>query len=173
MKQQNSAAPGSKPSKVRRKTREEIDREARDRKREKKHSGHAAGSRATGGSQAKSGNSSSQTKDPRIGSKKPIALGVTEVQVKKPKQHKPKVEKPMLTPQAELDLLENDERLDALLERLEEGETLNAEEQAWVNAKLDRIDALMEELGISYEDDEDEEEKEKGDDLMRLLKGGN
>lgn len=27
----------------------------------------------------------------------------------------------MLSPQAELDLLENDERLDALLERLEEG----------------------------------------------------
>ncbi|HKN03690.1 MAG TPA: Der GTPase-activating protein YihI, partial [Buttiauxella sp.] len=112
-----------------------------------------------------------QAKDPRIGSKKPIALGVTEVQVKKPKQHKPKSEKPMLTPQAELDLLENDERLDALLERLEEGETLNAEEQAWVNAKLDRIDALMAELGIAYDDDEDEEEKEKGDDLMRLLKG--
>lgn len=169
MKQQNSAVPGSKPSKARRKTREELDREARDRKRDKKHSGHAAGSRATGGTQAKSGTGSSQAKDPRIGSKKPVALGVTEVQVKKPKQHKPKVEKPMLTPQAELDLLENDERLDALLERLEEGETLNAEEQVWVNAKLDRIDALMEELGISYEDDEDEEEK--GDDLMRLLKG--
>ncbi|MCE0802540.1 Der GTPase-activating protein YihI [Buttiauxella sp. A2-C1_F] len=171
MKQQNSAAPGSKPSKARRKTREEIDREARDRKREKKRSGHAAGSRSTGGTQEKSGSGSTQAKDPRIGSKKPIALGVTEVQVKKPKQHKPKVEKPMLTPQAELDLLENDERLDALLERLEEGETLNAEEQAWVNAKLDRIDALMAELGIAYEDDEDEEEKEKGDDLMRLLKG--
>ncbi|GDX07855.1 Der GTPase-activating protein YihI [Buttiauxella sp. A111] len=172
MKQQNSAVPGSKPSKARRKTREELDREARDRKREKKHSGHAAGSRATGGVEsAKSGKGSSQAKDPRIGSKKPIALGVIEVQVKKPKQHKPKSEKPMLTPQAELDLLENDERLDALLERLEEGETLNAEEQAWVNAKLDRIDALMAELGIAYDDDEDEEEKEKGDDLMRLLKG--
>jgi len=171
MKQQNSAVPGSKPSKARRKTREELDREARDRKRDKKHSGHAAGSRATGGTQAKSGGGSSQAKDPRIGSKKPIALGVTEVQVKKPKQQKPKSEKPMLTPQAELDLLENDERLDALLERLEEGETLNAEEQAWVNAKLDRIDALMAELGIAYDDDEDEEEKEKGDDLMRLLKG--
>jgi ribosome assembly protein YihI (activator of Der GTPase) len=36
----------------------------------------------------------------------------------------------MLSPQAELELLENDERLDALLERLEEGGTLNAEEQA-------------------------------------------
>lgn len=77
----------------------------------------------------------------------------------------------MLTPQAELDLLENDERLDALLERLEEGEALSAEEQSWVNAKLDRIDALMEELGISYDDEEEDEEKT--DDLMRLLKGGN
>lgn len=78
----------------------------------------------------------------------------------------------MLSPQAELDLLENDERLDALLERLEEGGTLNAEEQAWVDAKLDRIDALMQQLGLSY-DDEDEEEEERQEDMMRLLKGGN
>jgi ribosome assembly protein YihI (activator of Der GTPase) len=66
----------------------------------------------------------------------------------------------MLSPQAELDLLENDERLDALLERLEEGETLTAEEQSWVDAKLDRIDELMQQLGLSY-DDEDEEEEER------------
>jgi hypothetical protein len=171
MKQQNSASQGSKPAKTRRKSREEIDQEARDRKRQKKHRGHSAGSRADGGSQAQKGKGSGQVKDPRIGSKKPIALGVTETPAAKPKQHKPKSEKPMLTPQAELDMLENDERLDALLERLEEGETLNAEEQSWVNAKLDRIDALMEELGIAYEDDEEEEEKT--DDLMRLLKGGN
>ncbi len=36
----------------------------------------------------------------------------------------------MLSPQAELELLETDERLDALLERLEAGETLSAEEQS-------------------------------------------
>ncbi|MDU2095606.1 MAG: Der GTPase-activating protein YihI, partial [Negativicoccus succinicivorans] len=77
------------------------------------------------------------------------------------KQHKPKSEKPMLSPQAELDMLENDERLDALLERLEEGETLTAEEQSWVDAKLDRIDELMQKLGLSYDDEEDEEEDEK------------
>jgi len=79
----------------------------------------------------------------------------------------------MLSPQAELDMLENDERLDALLERLEAGEKLNAEEQKWVDAKLDRIDELMQQLGLSYEDDEDDEEEEKQDDMMRLLKGGN
>ncbi|SXH07222.1 GTPase activator [Klebsiella pneumoniae] len=73
---------------------------------------------------------------------------------------------------AELELLENDERLDALLERLEEGGTLNAEEQSWVDAKLDRIDELMQQLGLSY-DDEDEEEEERQEDMMRLLKGGN
>ena len=78
----------------------------------------------------------------------------------------------MLSPQAELELLENDERLDALLERLEEGETLTAEEQSWVDAKLDRIDELMQQLGLSY-DDEDEEEEERQEDMMRLLKGGN
>ena len=142
-----------------RKTREELNQEARERKHQKKHRGHAAGSRATGG-------------DTASAAKKTIPLGVTE-SAPAIKQHKPKSEKPMLSPQAELDLLENDERLDALLERLEEGGTLNAEEQTWVDAKLDRIDELMQQLGLSYDDDEDEEEEERKEDMMRLLKGGN
>ena len=100
----------------------------------------------------------------------PIPLGVTE---KVTKQHKPKSEKPMLSPQAELDLLETDERPDALLERLEAGETLSAEDQSRVDAKLDRIDELMQKLGLSYDDEEEEEEEEKQEDMMRLLKGGN
>ncbi len=66
----------------------------------------------------------------------------------------------MLSPQAELELLETDERLDALLERLEAGETLSAEEQYRVDVKLDRIDELMQKLGLSYDDDEEEEEDE-------------
>lgn len=77
----------------------------------------------------------------------------------------------MLSPQAELDLLETDERLDALLERLEAGETLSAEDQAWVDAKLDRIDELMQKLGLSYDDDDEDDEKQE--DMMRLLRGGN
>ena len=185
MKKPTSATRG----KSGRKSREELNQEARDRKRQKKHRGHAAGSRANGGDAASAGKKQRQAqdprvgsknttsgskgqnapKDPRIGSKTPIPLGVTE---KVTKQHKPKSEKPMLSPQAELELLENDERLDALLERLEEGGTLNAEEQSWVDAKLDRIDELMQQLGLSY-DDEDEEEEERQEDMMRLLKGGN
>ena len=79
----------------------------------------------------------------------------------------------MLSPQAELDMLESDERLDALLERLENDETLSAEDQKWVDAKLDRIDELMQQLGLSYDDDEEEEEEEGKEDMMRLLRGGN
>ncbi len=170
MKKPTSAAGAKRPAKARRKTREELNQEARDRKRDKKHRGHTAGSRANGGGAAGASSAKgNQQKDPRIGSKTPIPLGVTDTPVTK--QHKPKSEKPMLSPQAELDLLENDERLDALLERLEEGETLTAEEQSWVDAKLDRIDELMQKLGLSYDDDEEEDEKQE--DMMRLLKGGN
>ena len=49
-------------------------------------------------------------------------------------------------------MLGNDERLDALLERLEEGGTLNAEEQSWVDAKLDRIDELMQPVSYTHLD---------------------
>ncbi len=163
--------PSTNPrGKVRRKTREELNQEGRDRKRDKKHRGNASGSRANGGGDASGSGRGKQQKDPRIGSKKPISLGVTDTPVNK--QHKPKSEKPMLSPQAELEMLETDERLDALLERLEEGETLSADDQAWVDAKLDRIDELMQKLGLSYDDDEEEEEEGK-EDMMRLLKGGN
>ena len=171
MKKPTSAAGAKRPAKAHRKTREELNQEARDRKRVKKHSGHSAGSRANGSSASGSAAQNSKQKDPRIGSKTPIPLGVTDTPVVK--QHKPNSETPMISPQAELDMLENDERLDALLERLEAGEKLNAEEQKWVDAKLDRIDELMQQLGLSYEDDEDDEEEEKQDDMMRLLKGGN
>lgn len=165
--------PTSAPrAKTRRKTREELDQEARDRKRQKKHRGHTPGSRASGSGESGRAGQKGQEKDPRIGSKKPVQLGATAVQTT-PRQQKPKSEKPMLSPQAELEQLETDERLDALLERLEEGGKLNAEEQSWVDAKLDRIDELMQQLGLSYDDDEEEEEDEGKEDMMRLLKGGN
>ena len=172
MMKPTSTPRGKGPAKARRKTREEINQEARDRKRQKKHRGHAAGSRASGSEGASGGGNQNKQKDPRIGSKTPIPLGVTEAPVTR--QQKPKSEKkPMLSPQAELDMLENDERLDGLLERLEEGETLSKADQEWVDAKLDRIDELMQQLGLSWDDEEDEEEENRGDDLMRLLKGGN
>ncbi len=51
------------------KTREELDQEARDRKRQKKRRGHAPGSRAAGGNTTSGSKGQNAPKDPRIGSK--------------------------------------------------------------------------------------------------------
>lgn len=70
--------------------------------------------------------------------------------------------------------LENDERLDALLDKLDNDEVLSKEDQAYVDSTLDRIDTLMEKLGIELGDDEDDEKpEEKQEDILQLLKRGN
>ncbi|MFV9671350.1 Der GTPase-activating protein YihI [Pantoea graminicola] len=172
MKQPARAAHGKPAGKAKRKSRDEINNEARDRKRDKKHRGHASGSRANPAAPANSsGRQSDSAKDPRIGSKKPVALiadGKTTATKPKKSVEKPAAKKVRLTPEEELAKLENDERLDALLDRLENGETLSAEDQGWLDASLDRIDELMEQLGIVMDDDEDDKAEE---DMYRLLKG--
>lgn len=176
MKQPARTPQGQKPAvKNKRKTRDELNQEARDRKRDKKRSGNASGSRANPVTESQKAGSANKNKDPRIGSKKPVALGGDTVVAKPAKPVKaPKVQpekKPRLTPQEELAMLENDERLDALLDRLENGESLSAEDQAWLDQALDRIDVLMEQLGIALDDDVEDDAAEE--DMYRLLKGGN
>ncbi|ANI29799.1 GTPase activator [Yersinia entomophaga] len=155
------------------KTRVELDLEARERKRQKRHSGNRSGARTNVEANNKKGQTQVQEKDPRIGSKVPVPL-VVEGKVKaKPAAPKP-VAKPRLTPEEELAKLENDERLDALLDRLDNDEVLSKEDQAYVDLTLDRIDALMEQLGIELGDDEDDEKpEEKQEDILQLLKRGN
>ncbi|MBJ7223304.1 MULTISPECIES: Der GTPase-activating protein YihI [unclassified Brenneria] len=162
-----SGGNATKP-KVKRKTREELDREARDRKRKKKHRGHVAGSRAQESGAVGKTDGQRKLADPRIGSKKPISLGSKEKTVAKPKSVAPETQPVALSPEEELTQLENDARLDALLDRLDNGETLSAKDQAWVNVTLDRIDILMEQLGIELGDDDDEEEQKE--DMLQLLK---
>lgn len=155
-------------AKARKKSREELNAEGRERKRQKKHRGHPAGNRQQE-AENKQQAQNTAPKDPRIGSKKPIPLIVGDApKVVKKKPAPVKVEPVRLTPEQELDLLENDARLDELLSRLENGEKLNAEEQTYTEKTLDRIDELMVELGIEFEDDDDEE---KTEDIMQLLKG--
>lgn len=169
MKLPARTSPGSK---TKRKSRDELNQEARDRKREKKRSGHAAGSRANPATAAQKSSGGNKTKDPRIGSKTPVPLG-TGAAVSRAKPVTPpraeKAENLRLAPEEELAMLENNERLDALLDRLEGGETLSGEEQAWLDQTLDRIDVLMEQLGIGLDDDADDDEAEE--DMYRLLKG--
>jgi len=173
MKQPARAAHGKPAVKAKRKSRDDINHEARDRKRDKKHRGHASGSRANPAApESNGGRQANSPKDPRIGSKKPVALvadGKTAAVKPKKSAEKPAVEKKVrLTPEEELAKLENDERLDMLLDRLENGETLSAEDQGWLDASLDRIDELMEQLGIVMDDAEDDQAEE---DMYRLLKG--
>ncbi|WP_429010467.1 Der GTPase-activating protein YihI [Aeromonas allosaccharophila] len=131
--------------------------EGRERKRAAKRKGLKAGSRQqVEQSNNKSGNS--QSKDPRIGSRKPVVLVVDDKQ-KKPAAPKAVKEKTLvMTPEQELASIENDDRLNDLLDRLDAGETLEAAEQAWVDQRVDRYQELMDELGIIDNDDDEDDE---------------
>lgn len=97
----------------------------------------------------------SKSKDPRHGSKKPIALimpGGSSA-----RKHVDKPESVNLTPAEELALLENDERLQDFLDALDDGEELHAEDQAWVDQQLARFQQLAEILGLDLDDDEESE----------------
>lgn len=174
MKQPAQAPQGKKPARAKRKSREDLNLEARDRKRDKKHSGNSSGSRANPVSDSQKSAGASKAKDPRIGSKKPVALGasVPASPLKPAKAAKPAPEKKHLSPEEELAALESNPRLDTLLDRLENGETLSAEDQAWLDQSLDRIDVLMEQLGIALDDDEEAKDEQAEEDMYRLLKGG-
>ena len=178
---QSAKAPRAKAatSKTKKKSRVELDIEARDRKRDNKRRGHKAGSRANPDADKNKSGSGNKNADPRIGSKKAVPLVIETVYSDKPKAQKaekPKKEaKPAavaLPPEEELTLLENDARLDSLLDLLDEGKALSAEDQSYVDQTLDRIDVLMELLGIEL-GDEDDEDEEQGENMYRLLKGGN
>ncbi|TKY81926.1 Der GTPase-activating protein YihI [Pectobacterium polonicum] len=172
------AADKAEKPKVKRKSREELEREARERKKDKKHRGNASGSRTQEKASTDPRSGQRKVADPRIGSKKPVQLGVLDSAIAKPKpKSKPSepvdkvvAAKPTMSPEEELEMLENDARLDTLLDRLDSGETLSAKDQSWVDETLDRIDILMEELGIELGDDDEEEQQE---DMLQLLKRNN
>ena len=129
--------------------------EGRERKRAAKRKGLKAGSRQQV-EQAGKKSGSKQVKDPRIGSRKPVVLIVEEKKsqsvVTKPQKEK----KLVMTPEQELASIENDDRLNDLLDRLDAGETLEAAEQAWVDQRVDRYQELMDELGIIDTDEDDD-----------------
>ncbi|MCE1695296.1 GTPase-activating protein, partial [Enterobacter hormaechei] len=104
-----------------------------------------------------------QEKDPRIGSKVsvPLIVGEKATAVKPAVKPAAEQQKPRLSPQEELAMLENDERLDDLLARLEQGEKLSQEDNDYVDNMLDRIDTLMEKLGINLEEEDSEEERQE------------
>ncbi|TSJ90266.1 GTPase-activating protein [Gilliamella apicola] len=151
------------------KTRQEINEESRELKRKRKHKGLPSGSRFNGPDNNQNKKSTNTIKDPRIGSKKPISLLQTNDSSIKNKVNQP--QKTKLTPQQELEQLENDTKLDHLLDLVEQGKTLTDDQQSYLDNKLDRIDQLMKQLGIEDDDFEDDEElDESKEDIVSLLK---
>lgn len=116
----------------------------------KNKSGNKAGSRHNSNIVGGKDGSAASKNDPRHGSKKAIKLDLpSQVQVIAPK----KEQGPKLTDEQKLFKLEEDPRLNQLLDMLEEGKDLNQDDQKWLNKTLNQIEALMERLGITEEDD--------------------
>lgn len=129
-------------------------------------------------------------KDPRIGSKKPIPLGVdaaTEQQhtplimSQEPKALLKAVKVISLPPEQELAEIEADTRLQALLERVERDEVLTGKDAKYFNSKTARLTELLELLGLAEvepaddttaaEDDEDPLAKFERTDWRKTLLG--
>lgn len=146
-------------------TRYELDAKAREEKRKRKHKGLDSGSRHSA-AQNKNDNTEQTLKDPRIGSRKKVPLVVEFVNKPEKGLTIPPVkseEKPTaLDPMLELEQLENNECLNDLLDQLDAGKTLSADDQKFVDECLDRIAQLMDELGI-------EDEEENSEDLYRTF----
>ena len=139
--------------------------EARDRKRKAKLKGNKAGARnIVESKQTQQQNAKKAANDKRTGSKKAISLtGKAEVKVEQPKkvlQPKAKMVKDTtpnkLSPEKELHNIENDQRLNDLLEQLDNNEAVSQEDSSWVDKQMTRHQQLMKQLG--WLDDDGEED---------------
>lgn len=120
-------------------------------KKPKKHTGKPAGSRH---SQAQTNNDkpSKQPIDSRLGSKKPVILV-------KQQEQTPKRSERFFSPQQELKSLEQDTRLNRLLDKLEQNQTLGQEEHVYVESKMARHHTLCQLLGITATTDQEINDK--------------
>ncbi|ALT00141.1 Der GTPase-activating protein YihI [Lacimicrobium alkaliphilum] len=118
-----------------------------DRK-SKKRKGHAPGSRHSEADQTKVRQNHGAKADPRLGSKKPVPLTAPSKSAKEPQKH--------FSPAKELSAIEQDPRLEALLDKAEQDQSLTAEEKTYIDQKLARHRQLCELLGIDAADDKDE-----------------
>jgi ribosome assembly protein YihI (activator of Der GTPase) len=133
-------------------------------KRGRKHKGLASGNRNNPETTAATHtNQAPKSTDPRHGSKTPISLNPE--QAKKDKitipDYKPqvvlkKIVELEISPEKELEQIENDERLMALLEKVDNDELITGKDAKYFNTNMARHKVLMEELG--YEDDDDFDE---------------
>lgn len=140
-----------------RKENRETAEQGRERKRKARRKGLTPGSRHNVGGGNQGGKEQKAAKDPRLGSRKPVALVQEDADrdVAAVPRVKPVVKK-ALTPEQELEQLENDERLNTLLDRVEAGDKLDKADKVWLDRTLARHQQLLEQLGLLDEDDDEE-----------------
>ena len=150
-RKKKSRKPGASgaPEFVVTRNRTESDVEGRLRKRAKKRKGLKTGSRNSDAEEQKK-QAAAQKRDPRLGSKKKVPL-IVEPAKKQTKQER------RLSAEQELEMLENDAQLNVLLDRIEAGENLGTGLQKYVDEKLDRIEKLMDQLGLLEPEEDDED----------------
>ena len=144
-------------------------------KKAKKSKGLSAGSRNNQEkSNTKQGISTKGSKDKRLGSKVAIPLIVEEP--KPIKQPKAKISNPIiqLTPEKELEQLENDSKLADLMDKAEANERLTSAEQLYLDKKLSRYHQLCDELGLDMDTEEDDDswQADSGEEWRDLLDEG-
>jgi ribosome assembly protein YihI (activator of Der GTPase) len=135
-------------------------------RRKKKPKGLAPGSRNNQEADNSSVSSSAQNQDPLHGSKRPIQL-TPEVKLpkqpivdKKPQASLSKVVVDAVPPEQELLAIENDDRLLALLEQVDNDEILKGKDAKYFNTQTARHQELMTLLGYEDEDDFDDDENQ-------------
>lgn len=146
------------------KSRQQLNEEGRLRKKQKKHQGNPAGSRI-GSVSAHSAKANKTVVDPRIGSKTPVPLVADHAGLSQPVEPL----KEALSLEQQLQQLEADPRLTLLLDKLDEQQILTTTEQRYVEQQLDKIEKLMEQLGLVIEDEPEQEQPAKKEDLFRFL----
>lgn len=125
----------------------DTDTASAEAKGKRKGKGHKPGERHSGVKKRINDNPTAKVQDPRKGSRRKVTLVAS-------KASEPKG----LSAADELQQLEQDEQLQILLERFEQGEELSAAEQDYLDKKSERYEQLAEQLGIELDDDWDEEE---------------
>lgn len=141
-------------------------------KRVPKHKGLASGNRNNPETTASEHiKQAPKSTDPRHGSKTPIALNPEQAKKDKititdytPQVVLKKITEPEMSPEQELEQIENDERLMALLEKVDNDELITGKDAKYFNANMARHKALMEELGYEEDDELDDEDDDYDDD---------
>jgi len=145
--------------------------ESRENKRQSKLKGNKAGARnAVESKQTQQQNAKKGVNDKRVGSQKAVPLmakrEVPAEQAKVVHQPKAKVVKSTdqvkesvevkQSPEQEIVAIENDQRLNELLEQLDNGEKISQTDQSWIDKQMRRHQQLMKQLG--WLDEEGEED---------------